>query len=115
MTDYVTIAGVVQFDPRQRTAGDKQVRDVAIRSIADQKMYNITLWPENENVPVNKGDFVVADGSYRPQHKQNAAGEAVTYHNVSANSFHNLTAGGGKPKAAKKEAAVTDTGDEFPF
>ena len=48
MTDYVTIAGVVQFDPRQRTAGDKQVRDVAIRSIADQKMYNITLWPENE-------------------------------------------------------------------
>ena len=30
MSDYITIAGIVQFDPRTRTAGDKQVRDVLI-------------------------------------------------------------------------------------
>jgi hypothetical protein len=113
MSDYITVAGIVQFDPRTRQAGDKQVRDIAIRSIADQKMYNVTLWPEKANTSVAKGDFVVADGKYTASAGQNKAGEQVTWHNLSANTFHNLVAGASAPmESAGKPAA---TGDDFPF
>jgi hypothetical protein len=113
MSDYITVAGIVQFDPRTRQAGDKQVRDVAIRSIADQKMYNVTLWPEKSNVAVTKGDFIVADGKYSSSVGQNKAGEQVTWHNLSANTFHNLVSGAAAPsESAAKPAA---TGDDFPF
>jgi hypothetical protein len=113
MSDYITVAGIVQFDPRTRQAGDKQVRDIAIRSIADQKMYNVTLWPEKASTSVAKGDFVVADGKYTASAGQNKAGEQVTWHNLSANTFHNLVAGAAAPvESAGKPAA---TGDDFPF
>ena len=46
MSDYITVAGLVQFDPRTRTAGDKQVRDVVIRAIGSNKNFSITVWPE---------------------------------------------------------------------
>ena len=114
MSDYITVAGIVQFDPRTRQAGDKQVRDIAIRSIADQKMYNITLWPEKSNVSVTKGDFVVADGKYTASAGQNKAGEQVTWHNLSANTFHNLVSGAAAPADAPKAAAAS-TSDDFPF
>lgn len=115
MSDYITVAGIVQFDPRTRQAGDKQVRDVAIRSIADQKMYNVTLWPEKSTIGVAKGDFVVADGKYSASAGQNKAGEQVTWHNLSANTFHNLVSGAAAMVEAPKAPAAASTGDDFPF
>lgn len=114
MSNYITVAGIVQFDPRNRKAGDKDVRDVAIRSIADQKMYNVTLWPEKENVKVAKGDFIVADGKYTSAVGQNKDGEQVTWHNISANTFHNL-ASGVTSAPAPIQSAPASTGDNFPF
>lgn len=115
MSDYITIAGIVQFDPRTRQAGDKQVRDIAIRSIADQKTYNVTLWPEKANTSVAKGDFVVADGKYTASAGQNKAGEQVTWHNLSANVFINLASGAASPVESPKAAAAASTSDDFPF
>ena len=43
MSDYITIAGIVQFDPRNRQAGDKQVRDVVLRAIGSNKNFSVTL------------------------------------------------------------------------
>lgn len=116
MDEYITVAGIVQFDPRNRTAGGKDVRDVAIRSIANHKMIGITLWPENEHIPVKKGDFVVADGKFSQSQGQNKNGEQQTYYNLSAITFHNLT-GAAAPaqKKAVQEAASSDTADDFPF
>lgn len=114
--DYITVAGIVQFEPRVRQAGDKKVRDIAIRSIANNKTYNITLWPEQDNVPVAKGDFVVADGKYKPQAGQNKAGEQVTWHNLSANIFHNLVSGAAKIESKDEPVlAAATTSDDFPF
>jgi len=42
MSEYITIAGIVQFDPRTRQAGDKEVRDVVIRAIGSNKNFSIT-------------------------------------------------------------------------
>jgi hypothetical protein len=115
MSEYITVAGIVQFDPRTRTAAGKEVRDVAIRSLANNKMINITLWPEMQAQPANKGDFIVADGKYTQSMGQNKEGEQVTYHNLSATTFHNITSTDAAPKTAVKEAASATTGDDFPF
>lgn len=115
MSEYITVAGIVQFDPRTRQAAGKEVRDVAIRSIANNKMINITVWPEM-TVSINKGDFVVADGKYSQSMGQNKNGEQQTYHNLSASTFHNITGGSaGVMVGAAKEAASSDTTDDFPF
>jgi hypothetical protein len=119
MSDYMTIAGIIQFDPRDRTAGGKDIRDVAVRSIGNNKLVNITVWPENDDVPLSKGDFIVADGKFSQSMGQNKNGEQQTYYNLSANVIHNLTGSAPAPKSAKKtKAAVADeapTSDDFPF
>lgn len=114
MSEYITIAGIVQFDPRTRQAGDKQVRDVVIRAIGSNKNFSVTIWPEKDNIPVNKGDFLVCDGKYSQSAGQNKSGEQVTYHNLSATTIIRL-AGDSTDTAPKATTASAATGDEFPF
>jgi hypothetical protein len=80
---------------------------------------NITVWPENDDVPLSKGDFIVADGKFSQSMGQNKNGEQQTYYNLSANVIHNLTGATPVPQSTKKtKAAVADeapTSDDFPF
>jgi hypothetical protein len=118
MSEYITVAGLVQFDPRTRTAGGKEVRDVVIRSLNSAKNFSITIWPENDGIPVNKGDFLVADGKYTQSVGQNKAGEQVTYHNLSAKTIICIANTNAPSAPAKPKAAVVvdeETDDEFPF
>lgn len=115
MSEYITVAGIVQFDPRNRQAGDKQVRDIVIRAIGSNKNFSITLWPEKANIPISKGDFIVADGKHSQSVGQNKAGEQVTYHNLSATTVIRIAGEGTAPMAAAPAAAATSTSDDFPF
>jgi hypothetical protein len=117
MSEYMTIAGIVQFPPRERQAGGKQVRDVLIRAIGDNKNYSITVWPENGDITINKGDFLVADGKYSSSVGQNKEGAQVTYHNLSSNTIFRLdgsNTGSAAPTPAAAPAAAA-SGDDFPF
>ena len=113
MSEYVTIAGIVQFDPRVRQAGDKEVRDVLVRAIGSNKNFSVTVWPEKAGIPINKGDFLVADGKYTSSVGQNKQGEQVTYHNLSATTIIRLAGEAGT--AAPVAAPTATTGDDFPF
>lgn len=118
MSEYITVAGLVQFDPRTRQAGGKEVRDVVVRALNSSKNFSITVWPENANIPINKGDFLVADGKYTQSVGQNKEGAETTYHNLSARMIIRIE--GNEPGAAPakpKMVAVPDieTGDDFPF
>ena len=115
MSEYITVAGIVQFDPRNRQAGDKQVRDIVIRAIGSNKNFSITLWPEKANIPISKGDFIVADGKHSQSVGQNKAGEQVTYHNLSATTVIRIAGEGAAPAAAVPAAAAISTSDDFPF
>ena len=116
MSEYTTIGGIVQFEPRTRQAGDKQVRDVVIRDMSTKKNFSVTLWPEKANVPINKGDFLVVDGKYSSSVGQNKSGEQVTYHNISATAVVRVP---GDADAAAASAATPSApsvaGDDFPF
>lgn len=116
MSEYTTIGGIVQFDPRTRQAGDKQVRDIVIRDMASKKNFSVTLWPEKANIPVNKGDFLVVDGKVSQSVGQNKAGEQVTYNNLSATAVVRVP--GDSTMGAQEQsvaAATTSAGDNFPF
>jgi hypothetical protein len=115
MSEYVTIAGIVQFDPRQRQAGDKQVRDVVIRAIGSNKNFSVTLWPEKANIPISKGDFLVCDGKHSQSVGQNKDGEQVTYNNLSATTVIRIPGETAAPAAAPTASAPAATGDDFPF
>ena len=117
MSEYMTIAGIVQFDPRQRQAGDKQVRDVVVRAIGSNKNFSITIWPEKASIPISKGDFLVCDGKYSSSVGQNKSGEQVTYNNLSANSIIRIAGDATVSSAAPTTAtaAPAATGDDFPF
>jgi len=115
MSEYITIAGIVQFDPRTRQAGDKEVRDVVIRAIGSNKNFSITIWPEKSGIPVNKGDFLIADGKYTSSVGQNKSGEQVTYHNLSATTIIRLPGEDATPMASASKQTVAVAGDDFPF
>ncbi len=124
MSEYITVAGLVQFPPRTRQAGDKTVRDVLIRMIGSNKNISITLWPEKEDVIVNKGDFIVVDGKHSQSVGQNKDGEQVTYNNMSASTIMRFAAQTGAPDnneaaqvntSPERVAAVSLVTDNFPF
>jgi hypothetical protein len=115
MSDYITVAGIVQFDPRTRQAGDKQVRDVVIRAIGSNKNFSITLWPEKATMPVNKGDFLVCDGKHSQSVGQNKEGEQVTYNNLSATTVIRIAGEATTAPVAVTAGAPASTGDDFPF
>ena len=114
MSEYITVAGLVQFDPRTRQAGDKTVRDVVIRAIGSDQNFSITVWPEKADIVINKGDFLVVDGKHTQSAGQNKEGAQVTYNNMSAGTLLRFAGTGGSaaPKAVEAPAA---TGDNFPF
>lgn len=115
MSEYVTIAGIVQFDPRTRQAGDKEVRDVLVRAIGSNKNFSVTVWPEKSGIPINKGDFLVADGKYTSSVGQNKQGEQVTYHNLSATTIIRLAGDAAAATAAPATATKAAESDDFPF
>lgn len=116
MSEYMTVAGIVQFDPRTRQAGGKEVRDVLIRALNSTKNFSITVWPEN-TVEINKGDFIIADGKYNQTTGQNKEGEQVTYHNLSATSVLRFAGNTASSPVKTKPVAVAEesVGDDFPF
>ena len=115
MSEYITVAGLVQFDPRTRQAGDKTVRDVVIRAIGSNQNFSITVWPEKADIVINKGDFLVVDGKHTQSAGQNKEGAQVTYNNMSAGTLLRFAGDGSSAVPATKAAAPAATGDNFPF
>ena len=114
MSEYITVAGIVQFDPRTRQAAGQNVRDVLIRAIGSNKNFSITVWPDKDGITINKGDFLVVDGKHSLCAGQNKDGEQVTYNNLSASAIIRI-AGDATASAPKVAAAPAATGDDFPF
>lgn len=89
-TQYRSFIGMVQFDPVEREAAGKDVRNVTIREVGlkDQaQLISITLWPNHAAIEVEKGDIVFVDGKFTPNKGKDGEGNPKTYFNVSANAF----------------------------
>lgn len=72
LADYATAVGFVQFDVEEREAAGQTVRDVTIRTPgAEGSLIRLTVWPEFEDTPIEKGDFVAADGPFEAREYNN--------------------------------------------
>lgn len=117
---FRTLAGVVQFDPREGQAGGKTVRNITIRTagVKEQSMrVGATLWPSHDHVEVEKGDYVVLEGKFSRNQGQNKEGEAVTYNNLSVSGI--LVLGGldegERVETTNNDAADEPTDDDIPY
>jgi hypothetical protein len=90
-TQYVSVAGFVQFDPNEREANGKKVTEFFIKTLGgDGKNVRVTLWPEIQAEAPKKGDFVAVDGKYSTSTYQAQDGSSRTSYQVSAVYFSKL-------------------------
>lgn len=91
---YRTVTGVVQFEPRESETKDgTEIRNITVRQTGFKEnaiRVGATLWPSHSHVEVEKGDFVVLEGSYSQNKGENSDGERITYHNLSVSAILNL-------------------------
>lgn len=64
---YAAIVGIVQHFPEKELVSEREVagqtvREFTVKSIASGKLVRITLWPEFEDVDIQKGTTISADG-----------------------------------------------------
>lgn len=111
-SQYRTIAGVVQFPPREGQAGGKDVRNIAVRTagVKEQSIrVSATLWPSHEHIEVGEGDFVVLEGKFSQNKGTNQQGDSVTYNNLSVTGILVL---GALDSGQEVETVNTESGDE---
>lgn len=112
---YRTVFGIVQFEPREGTAGDKPVRNITVRQTGfgpTAVRVSATLWPSHSHVEVEEGDVVILEGAYTQNKGTDKNGEPITYHNLSVNRIAVLgKADGGKEPGTTNTSRSQDEDD----
>lgn len=105
--DFKGVGGFVQFDVEEREANNQTVRDVTIRALgAEGPLVRITVWPEHDENPIEKGDLVFIDGPYEERYVD---GRDTPYLNMSATNLVVLNAAPkAEPKVANKRGSKKD-------
>ena len=118
---YRTIAGVVQFDPREGSAGGKDVRNITIRTTGfkdNSLKVGATIWPSHAHVDVQKGDFVILEGKFSRNTQEGKDGSPVTYNNLSVSGILNLgqlDTGEDRDRENEYVPAAAPSDDDIPF
>jgi hypothetical protein len=117
---YRTVHGIVQFEPQEKEAGGKQIRNIRIRQAGFGKTavpVSITLWPSHAHVKVAEGDVVTVEGSYEARVVTKDDGAKVTYHNISASKIlnHGPADAGSRVETVNDVPADDGDDDDVPF
>lgn len=103
---YISVAGFVQFDPTERDANGKTVKEFFIKTLGGEaKNIRVTLWPETKAEAPEKGDFVAVDGKYSTSTYQAQDGSQRTSYQVSAVYYAKL----GEAAAREEREVVAST------
>ena len=108
---YGSVAGFIQFDIEEREYNDGIIRDATIRSLASGDLRRISFFPDFEDVPLERGDFIAVDGSIverTVEFEDEETSEVVerTFVNFTAKRlFVGETFAVAAPKVEKKKAA----------
>ena len=113
-SDYRTVIGIVQWEPKDGEAAGKPVRNIVVNSVGFKEQavsVYATLWPSQADVEVAENDVVILEGRYN----RNVSGEK-TYHNLSVARIAVLgkASEGVKADVDDNDASDADP-DEIPF
>lgn len=92
ISEYMAVAGPIQFDVESKEVSGKQVREVTIKSFTSQALVKITVWDGFAHVKLAKGDIIFADGKGSQNTVNKDDGTSVTYNNLSASKIAVITA-----------------------
>ncbi len=117
---YIAEVGFVQFDPIDREANGKQIREITIKPIKrggqPAANFRVTLWPELAAAKVEKGDFIAVEGTFTTSTYQDQEGTQKTSLQISA---YNLVVNGQKVEREETDRVVSSSGDgdkdDLPF
>lgn len=86
---YLSVGGVVAFEPEDREVGGKQIRSVVLTPFGAGAVRRIycTVWDQHAGIPISQGDFLLVNGKYTTREGQATDGDPVTYHNLSVSSL----------------------------
>lgn len=115
MSEYASAAGFIQFDPKSRDVNGKAIRDVTIRALGSNKIVRVTVWPDHAATPLAKGDFIAVDGKFSTNKGQNAAGEEITYYNLSASTLLRFESAGKAARETTNTTSAPAAEDKAPF
>lgn len=103
---YGSAAGFIQFDIDEREYNDGVIRDATIRSLATGDLLRISFFPDFEDIPLERGDFIAVDGSIVERTVEDDEGNERTFVNFTAKRlFVGETFAVAAPKVEKKKAA----------
>lgn len=111
--EFATAVGFVQFDVKTREANNQEVRDVVIKTPGKGQYIRITVWPEFDDVDIEKGDFIAVDGVFTSSVYQDKEGAKRTSLQISART---LFVGNPAPRAAddrESDGDAAEAGDLF--
>jgi hypothetical protein len=104
---YAVVAGFVQYEPETREVNGDTVRDIKLRAVGSQKIVRVTVWSKHAAVPLEKGDFIVAEGPWRSWTGQDREGTPRTYYEVDASTLVRI-------QASQRERRVLTGGSPAP-
>jgi hypothetical protein len=117
--NFRTIIGVVQFPPKEGSAGGKAVRNITVRQTGFKEQsvrVSATLWPSFDGVSVEEGDVVVLEGKYAQNKGSDSDGNPRTYHNLSVTGIAVLgQIDKGQKVDVENSYSEPETDDEIPF
>ena len=86
------VAGLIQFDPRERQLNGQWVRDIKVRAFGSQEETLITVWPEHAQVPLARGDFIVVQGKRREWTRADREGKPRVFTGIDAKTLIRVAA-----------------------
>lgn len=105
-TLFGSASGFIQFDVEEREWNDGIIRDATIRSLASGDLLRISFFPDFEEVPLERGDFIAVDGKIQIRDVE-VDGETRTYVNMTARRvFRGETFGTSAPEVVKKSTTT---------
>lgn len=105
---YGSAAGFIQFDIDEREYNDGIIRDATIRSLMTGDLLRISFFPDFEDIPLERGDFIAVDGKVVERTVEDEDGNSRTFVNFTAKRlFLGETFAVAGPKVEKKAAGTT--------
>lgn len=115
---YLTFMGVVQFDPKDRSTSNGDLREVAIRlcNHAEGRIVNVALWENSfSDLKISKGDAVIVDGTFTSRVHEKDDGTSATYYNVTATRVAVIpTVSGSKADSGQERKVSNKKTDDAP-
>ena len=104
---YAAVGGIVIYPPETREINGTPVKKFKIRTVTLQTVIDVTLWREQSELNVGKGDFVAVEGRVRQRSVTSGEGGPRTYVDIDASTVAHVPCYLGQPDSGSQPGVPT--------